>query len=94
MKLVAKTHELSGMTIVEIHNERGEMVGTIYPTDVGIKIISPNFVPVEGHDDPMVGVTAYLSTEMPFPVPQFDIPFGEPGPYTFKGDKLVKIGRG
>lgn len=91
MILVPKIHSVTGLTLVEIHNDRGEMVGCIYPTEVGIKIVSPNFVRPEENPE---AVEAFLITDSRVPVPQFDIPFGSPGPYAFANGRIVRIGRG
>lgn len=93
MKLVPKTHASreGQIAICEIRTDDGKMVGCIYPTDAGIKIISPNFVKAPDQSD---SVEAYLTVDARVPVPQFDIPFGQPGPYEFVAGKVMKYGLG
>lgn len=93
MQLIPKFHTAPAgrVQICEIRTDDGKMVGTIYPTPEGIKIISPNFVKSPDAPD---SVEAYLLVDERVPIPQFDIPFGQPGPYSFVGGKLMKYGLG
>lgn len=89
MELLLKVHEITGLKVCEVRNEAGELVAGIYPTDHGIKIISPNFI--EGEEESIIGIH---SVDPRLPVPQLDLSFRPPGPYSFKGGKIVRFGRG
>jgi len=79
----------AGIEIVEVL-EDNEVIGAIYPTEDGIKIVSAH-ISKNTVDKDFAGEAIAFDNPTSFPpIPSVNIAF-EPGPYEIRGGKVVKL---